>query len=230
MKKNNLVTISLILTILAIFSLGCGMLKSNLVSEKSDPRETYLNAVKKLKEAKFFHAVGKFERKESGSTTVKTEDENFYIAPDKFHKIHKTSYTDSASDTSVEWFVIGSDVYAAEEKDKRIMENGTFTKEPNSERSEGWQFNQLSLVYRLFQDMDYLSGKLGKVTFVGKQTINGIEALKFSFFFKEAFHTISVNPANGLLVAVEENDDNSKDLITFDFDKEPKIEVPTKVK
>ncbi len=56
MKKNNLVTISLVFTILAIFSLGCGMLagKGGIINKGTDPKEAISLAQTKLKEKKGF--------------------------------------------------------------------------------------------------------------------------------------------------------------------------------
>jgi hypothetical protein len=201
--KKNLQIICLILTISTIFSLGCGMIKSNAVTEKSDPKETYINALKKLKEVKFFTAVIDF-----GDAKNITYN---YVAPDKL----KTTIT-LAKSMSV--YHIGSDNYK-----ESVTEPGSFTKStaPGSERLENWQFPSKDVMSNL--------DKIKEVKFDRKDTLNGKEV--FIYQESESGSVLMVSPETGLPARIASIDDNGDPkVIEYSYDKEPKIEAPTNVK
>ncbi len=211
MKKSITSTI-LILIISAIFSLGCKVLKSNVVSEKSDPKETYLNALKKLNEAKFFNMEENLPEYNQNKSIK-------FIAPDKMTR-YFISKSDNISSNTI-W--IGKTTYDTGEVDSKALSQTPYQKREEVRPIE-MKDNLSAVLGGLYSRVE--KGQVTDVVFLSKENIDGKEV--FSYMGPSRV-VISVSPDTGLPIQIVEKD-GSKRTLKFDYDKEPKIEVPTNVK
>ena len=198
MKNKSILIVAMV--IVALFGDGC---KQNAVTEKSDPKETYLNALKKLKEVKFYTAKQNFSATSSISYA--------FIAPDK----KKTDVVLNGKTVGI--IYIGSDKYSGSDA------NG-YTKSAveSSDKKENWQFPTKEIFY----DPD----KIEKVKFVKKDTIEGREGFSYQDENSGTLLFISAETGLPLRVAALGSTDDSIIVTDYFYDKEPKIEVPTNVK
>ncbi len=207
--KKNLLTIATIL-MFGLFSYGC---KTNAVTEKSDPKETYINALKKLNEAKFFTALTDLGE---GNTMTYS-----YIAPDK------RQATVKRDNHTINTFVIGIDQYLED-----VYEPGKFLKMAGSykEAPVYWQLTGIS------ENLN--PTKVKDVKFEKKDIINGKEV--FIYQESETGTTLAVSSETGLPLRTASMSSEFRsttvtkprniEVTNFDYDKEPKIEAPTNVK
>lgn len=209
MKSDKLFTNVLIIGILLAISLGCRGLNNTLGggSESNDPKNTVTSAYKKFMEAKFYHSVVKTK---NAQTEVVTELD--FNAPDRFW------IKNNIRNMKSEIIAIGNESFMR-------MNDGKWSKMPagKSLPIANMRNQMTEETFSLMKDFEPL----------GKENLNGKDTLVYKFkstYGGESSSKIWISADSGLPLKVDTEGNyagtNLIMSITYDYDKETKIEAP----
>jgi hypothetical protein len=208
MKSNKIITTLIAVSVLLIFGFGCQAITSKFGGGASaDPKTAVQNSYQKFMDAKFYHSTIKTKMAQG-----ETETELDYNAPDKFWMKNKMANMKN------EGIYIGDDSYTR-------FNEGKWTKMPAGPNSISELRNKMSKdAVEAMKDIEA----------VGPESVNGKDATVYKFksnYMGESTSKMWVSTESGLPLKVEsEGSYNGTTLqmtITYDYDKEVKIEAPT---
>ncbi len=205
MKSPNNLIVSIIIFVSLIISFSC---KSPFGGGQSgDPKAAVQKAYEKFMEARFYHSVVKTK---DAQNEVETELD--FVAPDRF------SIKNQMPNMKTEVIAIGNEAY-------NRINDGKWIKLPDGQIPVSELRKQMSKdAVNAMKDFESL----------GTESLNGTDAAVYKFKSSAGGETISkmwVSPANGLPLRVEtEGNFGGKNIqltITYNYDKEIKIEAPS---
>lgn len=212
MKHNKLLTNLLAVTVLLIFGFGCQNIKLPFgngggVSESTDPKDAVQTAFKKLMDAKSYHST---VTTKSAQASVDTEID--FSAPDRYW------IKNSMPGMKNEVIAVGNDSYTR-------ANEGKWTKMPAGQ--------SISVSDMRGKMTDTAMAAMKDFEAAGKEKLNGKDTFVYKFkssYGGESTSKMWISADTGLPVKVDiegvYNANKVQMAITYEYDKEVKIEVP----
>ncbi len=211
MKQNKLLNGATVLTILLIIGFGCKSINipslggGGGVSESTNPKDAVTSANKKFMDAKFYHSSTLTKNAQAEVTT-----EMDYNAPDKFW------IKNNIANMKSEVIVVGNDSYMR-------MNEGKWSKMPTGPKLADLRGKITDEAFAAMKDFEL----------VGKESLNGKDTIAYKFkstYGGESSSKIWISADTGLPLKVDTNGTYGGTSvtmsITYDYDKEIKIEAP----
>lgn len=197
------------ISVLLTVGFGCQAIKEKFNSGgvSADPKTAVQNAYQKFMEAKFYHSMVKTKTAQGEAQT-----ELDYNAPDRFWMKNKMANMKN------EGIYIGNDAYTR-------INDGKWTKMPGGQTSISEMRNKMSSeAVNAMKDFEA----------VGKESFNGKDTMVYKFkssYGGESTSKMWISTESGLPLKVESdgtyNGASVQMSITYDYDKEVKIEAPS---